>query len=67
MSKRHTDISLPLDLSDNEMVGEHAVLEAAIQALDVEGWNTKGRCLRASWIVCLLPYIDPSLSLLTQF
>ncbi|KAF2851413.1 hypothetical protein T440DRAFT_448522 [Plenodomus tracheiphilus IPT5] len=50
ISKRHTDISLPLDLSDDETTGDQATLEAAIQNLDADGWNTKGRWLRASWI-----------------
>ncbi|KAL6709133.1 hypothetical protein ACN47E_001949 [Coniothyrium glycines] len=50
ISKRHTDIPLPLDLSDDETTGDTTTLEAAIQSLDAEGWNTKGRWLRASWI-----------------
>lgn len=50
ISKRHTDISLPLDLSDEETTGEKENLESAIQALDSEGWNTRGGWLRASWI-----------------
>jgi hypothetical protein len=52
ISKRHTDVSLPLDLSDEETTGDTAVLNQAIKALDNDGWNTKGRWLRASWIVC---------------
>jgi hypothetical protein len=51
ISKRHTDISMPLDLSDEETIGDHDVVNQAIQALDKDGWNTKGRWLRASWIV----------------
>ncbi|EMD65050.1 hypothetical protein COCSADRAFT_26005 [Bipolaris sorokiniana ND90Pr] len=50
ISKRHTDIHLPLDLADDEVTGNEEVLNAAIQALDPDGWNTKGRWLRASWI-----------------
>ncbi|KAH8725839.1 hypothetical protein GQ44DRAFT_680619 [Phaeosphaeriaceae sp. PMI808] len=50
ISKRHTDISLPLDLSDEETVAERAVLDRAVQALDKDGWNTNGRWLRASWV-----------------
>ncbi|PSN66092.1 hypothetical protein BS50DRAFT_588856 [Corynespora cassiicola Philippines] len=50
MSKRHTDIKLPLDLSDSEIVGDEAALQLAIQSLDEEGWNKQGRYLRASWI-----------------
>jgi hypothetical protein len=52
ISKRHTDISLPLDLSDEETSGDQATLTQAINSLDKDGWNTKGRWLRASWIVC---------------
>jgi hypothetical protein len=55
MSKRHSDIITPLDLSDEETIGDQAVLDQAIEALDKDGWNTKGRRLRASWIVCRLP------------
>lgn len=51
ISKRHTDIHLPLDLADDEVTGNEEVLNAAIQALGPGGWNTKGRWLRASWIV----------------
>jgi hypothetical protein len=54
MSKRHTDIIAPLDLSDEETVGDQTVLDQAIEALDKDGWNTKGRWLRASWIVRIL-------------
>ncbi|KAF2031126.1 hypothetical protein EK21DRAFT_99886 [Setomelanomma holmii] len=50
ISKRHADVSLPLDLSDEITVGDQAALNQAIQALDRDGWNTKGRWLRASWI-----------------
>lgn len=51
ISKRHTDVALPLDLSDEEVTGDPTVLDQAIRALDKDGWNTKGRWLRASWIV----------------
>jgi hypothetical protein len=50
MSKRHTDIKLPLDLRDDELTGSRSALEAAKQALDANGWNTKGQHLRATWI-----------------
>ncbi|KAL5120002.1 hypothetical protein ACEQ8H_002100 [Pleosporales sp. CAS-2024a] len=50
ISKRHTDISPPLDLSDEETVSDPSILDAAIKSLDQEGWNTKGRWPRASWI-----------------
>jgi hypothetical protein len=51
ISKRYTDISLPLDLSDEDIISDNDVLNTAIQTLDEDGWNTKGRWLRASWIV----------------
>jgi hypothetical protein len=50
ISKRHTDIKLPLDLRDDEITGPPEELEAAIQRLDSTGWNTRGQHLRASWI-----------------
>ena len=52
VSKRHTDIILPFDLADNVVTGDKEALEAAIQVLDSDGWNTQGQWLRASWIVC---------------
>jgi hypothetical protein len=55
MSKRHTDIIMPLDLSDEEVVSDMTVLDQATKALDKDGWNTNGRWLRASWIVCIIP------------
>jgi hypothetical protein len=61
ISKRHTDTSLPLDLSDEDITGDQSTLDLAIRALDKDGWNTRGRWLRASWIVCMtyLPTIFP--------
>ncbi|KAJ4320112.1 hypothetical protein N0V94_003582 [Neodidymelliopsis sp. IMI 364377] len=50
ISQRHTDVKLPLDLRDDEITGDPADLEAAIQSLDDNGWNTKGQHLRATWI-----------------
>lgn len=50
ISKRHTDIKLPLDLRDDELTGDSAELNAAIERLDANGWNTRGQHLRASWI-----------------
>ncbi|KAH3974485.1 hypothetical protein HBH98_088140 [Parastagonospora nodorum] len=50
ISKRHTDISLPLDISDEETVGDRAGLSKVIESLDQDGWNTDGRWRRASWI-----------------
>lgn len=50
LSKRHTDIKHPLDLSDEELVSDPQTLELACQSLDAEGWNTKGLYFRTSWI-----------------
>lgn len=56
ISQRHTDISMPLDVSDEELVSERATLDTAMATLDKDGWNTKGRYLRASWIVSCFPH-----------
>ncbi|KAF2999680.1 hypothetical protein E8E13_002029 [Curvularia kusanoi] len=51
ISKRHTDVPLPLDLRDEELTSsDPSVLESAIASLDSNGWNTKSQHLRASWI-----------------
>ncbi|KAJ4372547.1 hypothetical protein N0V86_007907 [Didymella sp. IMI 355093] len=50
ISKRHTDMPLPRDLRDDDLTGSPADLALAIQALDENGWNTRGQHLRASWI-----------------
>lgn len=42
---------MPLDISDEELMGDEATLNSAIQKLDENGWNTQRRYLRASWIV----------------
>jgi hypothetical protein len=51
ISKRYTDVSLPLDLADDDITGEQAALQLATQALGPDTWNTQGRRLRASWLV----------------
>jgi hypothetical protein len=51
ISKRYTDVSLPLDLADEDITGDQAALQLATQALGPDKWNTQGRRLRASWIV----------------
>ncbi|KAF2646414.1 hypothetical protein P280DRAFT_544778 [Massarina eburnea CBS 473.64] len=50
MSKRHTDIKMPLDLSDEELMADEATFNKAVGRLDANGWNTGGRYLRASWV-----------------
>ncbi|KAF2113030.1 hypothetical protein BDV96DRAFT_497104 [Lophiotrema nucula] len=50
MSKRHIDINLPLDLSDEELCADPVTLEAARLALDANCWNTGKSYHRASWV-----------------
>jgi hypothetical protein len=54
LSKRHTDIKLPLDISDDNLTGDEATLRLACRCLDENGWNTNedyyGGHLRASWL-----------------
>ncbi|KAF2658901.1 hypothetical protein K491DRAFT_236581 [Lophiostoma macrostomum CBS 122681] len=50
LSKRHTDIRLPLDLPDADLTAPPETLAAAIGELDAQGWNVKGQYNRASWI-----------------
>jgi hypothetical protein len=59
LSKRHTDIKLPLDLSDPELTADEATLDLSIGNLDADGWNTKGEYYRATWI--RLRYISSGL------
>jgi len=62
LSKRHTDVKLPLDISDDNLTAGEATFNAACQYLDENGWNTNvdyyGGHLRASWLVSL-----PSMSI----
>ncbi|KAF2789995.1 hypothetical protein K505DRAFT_252168 [Melanomma pulvis-pyrius CBS 109.77] len=54
LSKRHTDIKLPLDISDDDLTGDEAGFIVACRSLDDNGWNTNeksyGGHLRASWL-----------------
>jgi hypothetical protein len=59
LSKRYTDIKLPLDLSDPELTADEAALDLSIRNLDADGWNTKGEYYRATWI--RLRYISSGL------
>lgn len=49
LSKRHTDMKMPLDLDDDDIVADEETLHAAIAALDENGWNTERRYRRTSW------------------
>ncbi|KAJ4290607.1 hypothetical protein N0V90_010825 [Kalmusia sp. IMI 367209] len=49
LSKRHTDMKMPLDLDDVDIMADESTLKAAIAALDENGWNTERRYLRTSW------------------
>ncbi|KAL1606357.1 hypothetical protein SLS60_003759 [Paraconiothyrium brasiliense] len=50
LSKRHTDMKMPLDLDDNDIMASEETLSRAIAALDENGWNTEERYLRTSWV-----------------
>jgi hypothetical protein len=50
LSKRHTDMKMPLDLDDNDIMADEETLDRAIAALDENGWNTERRHLRTSWV-----------------
>jgi hypothetical protein len=51
ISKKHTDIKLPLDLSDEDLTSDDAIFQMACQSLGEDGWNLNGRYYRASWNV----------------
>jgi hypothetical protein len=42
LSPRYCSTPLPLDLSDEELTSDSATLLRAVEALDAQGWNTKG-------------------------
>lgn len=50
LSKRHTDMKMPLNLDDDDIMAGDETLDRAIAALDENGWNTERRYLRTSWI-----------------
>jgi hypothetical protein len=43
LQQRYCMLQLPLDLTDTQIMSEGEVLEAAIAALDEEGWNASGK------------------------
>lgn len=50
ISWRHSDCSLPLDLSDDAVVGSPSEFELASTSIDSQGWNVQKPIQRASWI-----------------
>ena len=55
ISWRYCDISMPLDLSCEEIAADPEVRNAAIANLTPEGWNREGSVKKGAWPrVCLL-------------
>lgn len=50
LSKRHTDMNMPLNLDDEDIMADEETLSRAIASLDENGWNTERRYLRTSWV-----------------
>lgn len=50
ISYRYFYTPLPLDLADEHLVDDRATLDAAVAALDSNGWNTEGRVSAATVI-----------------
>ncbi|KAL3435331.1 hypothetical protein BDV09DRAFT_185100 [Aspergillus tetrazonus] len=49
VSWRHSDCGLPLDISEEALLGDEQGLERATAELDSEGWNINATFRRASW------------------
>ncbi|KAL4815635.1 hypothetical protein BDW67DRAFT_163872 [Aspergillus spinulosporus] len=49
VSWRHSDCELPLDISEEALLGDEQGLERAMAELDSEGWNVNTTFRRASW------------------
>ncbi|KAL4977300.1 hypothetical protein BDW66DRAFT_165809 [Aspergillus desertorum] len=49
VSLRHADCKLPLDVSEEALLGDEGGLERAMAELDSEGWNVNATFCRASW------------------
>ncbi|KAF2764215.1 hypothetical protein EJ03DRAFT_34892 [Teratosphaeria nubilosa] len=50
LSHRYCKMEEPLDLSDDELFLEGADLDAVLGDLDQNGWNTRGRLNRNTWL-----------------
>jgi hypothetical protein len=50
LSYRHCTIDMPLDLTEREIVYEGPKLQAALKALDGNGWNLHGTTTRITWM-----------------
>ncbi|KAL6231333.1 hypothetical protein BDW75DRAFT_45977 [Aspergillus navahoensis] len=49
ISWRHSDCKVPLDVSEEALLGDEQDLERAMAELDSEGWNANATFRRASW------------------
>ncbi|EAA65195.1 predicted protein [Aspergillus nidulans FGSC A4] len=49
VSWRHSDCGLPLDISEEALLGDEQDLERAMAELDSEGWSVNATFRRASW------------------
>ncbi|KAL4996596.1 hypothetical protein BDV10DRAFT_195781 [Aspergillus recurvatus] len=49
ISWRHSDCKVPLDISEEALLGDEQGLERAMAELDSEGWNANATYRRASW------------------
>lgn len=49
ISWRYCDITLPLDLSCEEIFAEPAIRDAAIARLTPDGWNEEGSLRKGAW------------------
>lgn len=48
LSRRHTSCLLPLDLSDEVLIAGGQDLHAAVESLDINGWNRNGQIYPAT-------------------
>lgn len=49
LSYRYCKMELPLDISDDQLCLEGPALDAVIEKLDANGWNTSGNLTRTTW------------------
>lgn len=50
ISWRFCDITLPLDLSFDDIIAEPEIRDKAISKLDANGWNTENNDTQAVWL-----------------
>jgi len=51
LSHRYCKMEEPLDLSDEQLFLEGPAMDACLQKLDQNGWNTDGMLSRTTWFV----------------